>query len=101
MFMLGHLLEGLAGVVGMVLGLYTWIIIINALLTWVSPDPRNPIVQFLNAATWPLYYQIRARIPVIYGGIDVSPLIALLGIYVLRVFLVGSLHTVAARLIMM
>lgn len=99
MFMLGHLLQGLAMVVNMVLTLYMWILIINALLTWVTPDPRNPIVQFLHSATWPVLSQIRRRIPAVYGGIDVSPLIAMLAIYLLRHVLVASLYTVAARLI--
>lgn len=101
MFMLGHLLQGLAMVVNMVLTLYMWVLIINALLSWVNPDPRNPIVQFLYSATWPVLHQIRQRIPVVYGGIDVSPLVAMLAIYLLRHFLVASLSTVANRLIMM
>jgi YggT family protein len=99
MFMLGHLLQGLAMVVNMVLTLYMWVIIINALLSWVTPDPRNPIVQFLHSAARPVLYQIQRRIPSVYGGIDVSPLIAMLGIYLLRHVLVASLDTVAVRLI--
>jgi len=99
MFMLGHLLEGLALIVNTVLTLYTWILIINAVLSWVNPDPRNPIVQFLQAVTWPVLYQVRSRLPVIYGGIDLSPLVAILGIYLIRHVLVASLYTVAARLV--
>lgn len=99
--MLGHLLEGLALVVNTVLTLYTWILIINAVLSWVNPDPRNPIVQFLHAVTWPVLYSIRSRLPVMYGGIDLSPLVAILGIYLIRYVLVSSLHTVAARLVVL
>jgi YggT family protein len=99
MFMFGHFLEGLAWILNTVLTLYIWILIINALLSWVNPDPRNPIVQFLYAATWPLLYQVRSRLPVIFGGIDLSPLVAIFGIYLIRHVLVSSLYTVAQRLV--
>ena len=99
MFMFGHLLEGLALIVNTVLTLYTWVLIINALLSWVNPDPRNPIVQFLHAVTWPVLRQIRTRLPVAYGGIDLSPLVAILGVYLVRHVLVASLQTVAERLV--
>lgn len=101
MFVLGHLLAGLAGVVDTVLWLYTLILIVNALLTWVNPDPRNAIVQFLHAATWPVLSWVRRRLPVVHGGIDLSPLVAILGIYLVQRVLVASLHDVALRLIAM
>jgi YggT family protein len=99
MFVFGHLLGGIATVLDTVLTLYVWILIINALLSWVNPDPRNAIVQFLQAATWPVLYQIRRRIPVTFGGIDLSPLVAIFGIWLVQYTLVGSLRTVAMRLV--
>jgi YggT family protein len=99
MFVFGHLLGGIATVLDTVLTLYVWILIISALLSWVNPDPRNAIVQFLHAATWPVLYQIRRRIPAIFGGIDLSPLVAIFGIWLIQYTLVGSLRTVAMRLV--
>jgi YggT family protein len=98
MFVLGRLLEGLAFVADNVLTLYMWILVISALLSWVNPDPRNPIVQFLHAVTWPVLYQIRRRLPVIYGGIDLSPLVAIFGVVLVEYVLVTSLQDVALRL---
>jgi YggT family protein len=99
MFVLGHFLAGLAAVLEMALSLYVWVLIINAVLSWVNPDPGNPIVRFLHAATWPLLHEIRRRLPVLHGGIDLSSLVAILGIYLLQYVLVASLRDVAVRLL--
>ena len=84
-----------ATVVDLILGLFLILIIIRALLSWVNPDPYNPIVRFLYSATEPLLYQVRRVMPVIAGGIDLSPIIAIAGIYFLQVFLVQSLRDLA------
>jgi YggT family protein len=68
-----------------------WIIIIRAVLSWVSPDPYNPIVRFINNVTEPVLYQIRRRLPVSFGGIDLSPVVVLLIIVFLQSFVVRSL----------
>jgi YggT family protein len=68
-----------------------WIIIIRAVLSWVSPDPYNPIVRFIHNITEPVLYQIRRRLPVSFGGIDLSPVIVLLIIMFLQNFVVRSL----------
>jgi YggT family protein len=68
-----------------------WIIIIRALISWVNPDPYNPIVQFLRSATDPLLYRVRRWIPINFGGIDFSPLLVIAGIIFLQSFLVQSL----------
>ena len=101
MFVFGRVLEGLAGVVDILLTTYTWILVINALMSWVNPDPRNRIVQFFHAATGPVLAAIRRRVPVVYGGMDLSPLVAILGIYFVQRVLVTSLYDVAARLVVM
>jgi YggT family protein len=75
-----------------------WIIIARAILSWVSPDPYNPIVRFLYSATEPVLYAVRRRLPISFGGIDFSPLIVILVIMFLDNFLVPSLTGLALRL---
>ena len=82
----------------MALYLYMWIIIIRALLSWVSPDPNNPIVEFLHRITEPVLYRIRKAIPMHGIGIDLSPIIVILAIYFLQTFLVESIYMAAAQL---
>jgi len=73
--------------------------LISALLTWVNPDPRNPIVRFLYGVTEPVLFQIRRRIPFVYAsGIDFSPLVLMVGIYFVRTVVVGSLYELARRI---
>ncbi len=91
MFILGNFFYALAVVIDYALTLYMWIIVARAILSWVSPDPYNPIVRFIHNITEPVLYRIRSWIPVNFGGIDVSPIIVLLAIVFLQKFLVGSL----------
>jgi YggT family protein len=98
MFIFGNFLFGLAQVLGMVIRVYMWIVIIRALISWVSPDPYNPIVRFLQAATDPVLYRIRRLIPVSFGGIDFSPLLLIAGLIFLEAFLVQSLLDLARQL---
>lgn len=74
-----------------------WLVIIAAVISWVNPDPRNPIVRFLYNATEPLLSRVRRAVPYL-GGIDFSPLVVIIGIYVLQSFLVASLMDLALRL---
>jgi YggT family protein len=74
-----------------------WIIIIRALISWVNPDPYNPIVRFLYQATEPVLYPIRRRMPFM-GGIDLSPIVVLLAILFLQAFLVRTLEELAIRI---
>ena len=98
MFILGNLLQATAQILDIILQLYMWVIIIRALLSWVNPDPYNPIVQFLYSITEPVLYRIRQLIPMSGIGIDFSPIIALLAIVFLQGFLVESLDVLGARL---
>ena len=79
---------------GWLLGLYSWVIIAAALITWVSPDPRNPIVLFLRQVTEPVLGPVRRLLPPWKtGGLDFSPLIVILAIqFVERVILPGLLR---------
>ncbi len=98
MFILGNFLFAMAQVLSMLIRTYMWIVIIRALISWVNPDPYNPIVRFLHTATDPLLHRIRRLIPASFGGIDFSPLILIAGLYFLEFFLVQSLVDLSRQL---
>ncbi len=98
MFALRHLLEAMAYILDLGLTLYMWIIIARALLSWVNPDPYNPIVRFLYNITEPLLGWVRRRLPLVFGGLDLSPLLVLLAIVFLQKFLIASLMDLAFRI---
>ena len=91
MFVFGNVILGIAKVLGVVLNIYMWIIIIRALLSWVNPDPYNPIVQFLTRFTEPVLRPLRKLVPTWKLGVDLSPLIAILIIYFLEIAVVDTL----------
>jgi len=95
MFALTYLLEALASILDLVLNIYTWVIVARALLSWVNPDPYNPIVRFLYNVTEPVLGWVRRRVPMIFGGLDLSPLLVLLALYFLRIYLVRVLFQLA------
>lgn len=97
MFVLGTLLRALAQILDLGLYIYMWLIIARALVSWVNPDPYNPIVRFLYSITEPVLGWLRQRVPMVYGGLDLSPLVVLLAIIFLRSFLVPSLLELALR----
>lgn len=86
-----HLLEAIATVLDLALNIYMWLIIARALLSWVNPDPYNPIVRFLYNVTEPVMSFLRRRVPVVFGGLDLSPLIVIAVIMFLRIFLVQTM----------
>jgi len=94
----GNLILAMAQVINLGLTIYMWIVIIRALISWVSPNPYNPIVRFLYRATEPVLWRVRRILPIGGFGIDFSPLIVILVIYVLKVFLVRTLVQFAYRL---
>ncbi len=99
MFILANLISALAGILNIGLTVYWWLIIIRALISWVNPDPFNPIVQFLYNVTEPVLYPIRKLLPFSMKlGIDISPVIAFLIIYFLQKFLVATLLDVSFKL---
>jgi len=87
-----HLLDAIATVLDLALNIYMWLIIARALLSWVNPDPYNPIVRFLYNVTEPVLSFLRRRVPVVFGGLDLSPLIVIAAIMFLRIFLVQTLR---------
>jgi YggT family protein len=91
MFIFGYFIEALAKIIHYGLNFYLMIVFVSALLSWVRPDPYNPIVRFVNQVTEPVLYQIRKRLPLVFGGIDFSPVVIIFGIVFLDTFLVQSL----------
>ena len=99
MFILSNLLVAVANIFNILLTIVYWLILIRALISWVNPDPYNPIVQFLYKTTEPILYPIRKILPSTLGfGIDISPIIAFLAIMFLRSFLVNTILDLAIRL---
>ncbi|MBF0515679.1 MAG: YggT family protein [Nitrospirae bacterium] len=90
MFIFGNLIGAVAEIADLILGAYMWIVIVAALISWVNPDPYNPIVRFLYLATEPVLRPIRRRLGSL-GGMDISPMIVVLAIVFTRSFLVRSL----------
>jgi YggT family protein len=76
------------------LSIYFWIVIIAALLTWIEPNPYNPIVRFLYGVTEPLFEWVRDHIPVFFGGIDFSPLVVIIAIEFLQQWLIPTVTDV-------
>ncbi len=93
--MIGSIIYGLGGIVHNLLNVYIWVIIIASLLTWVRPDPNNPIVQVLYRITEPAYALVRRYIPSVYNGIDLSPLIIIIGLQVIDVILLSMINSIA------
>jgi YggT family protein len=92
MFALSNLLVALAKIVDIVLTIFYWLILIRALISWVSPDPFNPVVQFLYRTTEPVLEPVRRVLPLsLRRGLDISPLLVFLAIIFLKSFLVKTL----------
>ncbi|MEN6475171.1 MAG: YggT family protein [Syntrophaceae bacterium] len=99
MFVVANVLIGIGEVLHILLQIYMWIVIIGALLSWVNPDPYNPIVRFLYSATEPVFSWLRRSLPFLrIGGIDFSPIIIIVIIIFLDKALVTSLIEMGMRL---
>jgi YggT family protein len=99
MAFIGYFILALAKVLNMVLTLYLFIIVARAVLSWVNPDPFNPIVRFIHNVTEPVLRPIRQRIPVTYAGFDFSPMIVFLAIMFLNAWLVPGLRDMGSSLV--
>ena len=99
MIILGNLLKAIAMILSQLLRIYSLVIMIGVLISWVSPDPFNPVVRFLRSATEPIFAWIRKHLPfAVVGMIDLSPIIALVVIQLLQMVVVQSLFDYAYRL---
>ncbi len=99
MFIIGYFLQALGTVLGYVIQIYIYIIVARAILSWVSPDPFNPIVRFITNVTDPVLIPLRRKLPLFVGGIDFSPIVLILGLLFLQIFVVQSLMRIAAGLV--
>lgn len=79
MYVLAHPLLAMVSILSGLLTLYTWILLISALLSWVNPDPHNPIVRILRQITEPAYRAVRPYVPYV-GSIDLAPIAVIVGI---------------------
>ncbi len=97
MFIFANFLVAVAKLADILLTIYMYLIIGRAIISWVNPDPYNPIVSFLNRATEPVLEKVRSRLPYL-GGLDLSPMVVILIIIFLQKFAVDSLYDVGYRI---
>lgn len=97
MFILGNFIIALANLINLVLSAYIWIVVGRAIISWVNPDPYNPIVKFLVQVTDPILEKIRRYIPPT-GGLDLSPLLLIFALVFLQNFIVSNLIDIGHRL---
>lgn len=90
MILLGNLFIALGSLADIILNIYMWVLIVAVLISWVGPDPYNPVVRFLRSVTEPVLRPVRSRLG-IFGGIDISPMIIILGIIFVRSFIVRTI----------
>jgi len=98
MFVINYFFGALATLVNLLIVAYIWIIIARAILSWVNPDPYNPLVRFLHRVTEPVLRPVRERLPTHQLGIDFSPMIVILVLYFLKEFLVLVLYRIATEI---
>jgi YggT family protein len=96
--MLGEIILVFAQMINMIITIYIYIVVARAIISWVNPDPYNPIVRFLHNATDPVFYRIRRLIPLNFGAIDFSPIILLFGLFLLQRFVTILLTRLAYSL---
>ncbi len=94
MSMLIEIIQGLGGIFIGLINIYIWVLIVTALLSFVNPDPFNPIVQFLYRITNPAYAYLRRFIRTDFNGLDLAPLIIIIGLQILIVILSSILNAI-------
>ena len=94
---ISNLLFAIANLLNLALSLFVWLVIIRALISWFSPDPYNPLFQFLYRITEPILSLVRNSLPN-FGGIDVSPIVVILAVEFLKTFLINSLVELASSI---
>ena len=98
MFVFSNFLIAIAKIMDIGLSLYMYIVIARALISWVNPDPYNPIVRLLNSVTEPVLFRLRKKLPLFFGGMDFSPIVVILAIIFIQSFFVQSLVQMATLL---
>ncbi len=92
---LGTVVLKLSSLLTGVIEVYIWIVIISSLLSFVNPDPYNPIVQFLHRITNPAYSFVRKLMKTNYNGLDLAPLVIIIGLQVLIILMSYVFNTLA------
>lgn len=90
--MMNGIIMGVGGIFHSLLTVYIWVVIIGALLSWVRPDPYNPIVQIIYRLTEPAYRLIRRMMPTVFNGIDLAPIILIVLLNIIDVVFVSILN---------
>ncbi len=99
MFIFENFLFTIAGILDSLLTIYTIIVLVSCVLSWVNPDPYNPIVRTLRMLTEPLLYRIRKWLPFVFiGGLDLSPIVLLIAIQLVKGVVVQSLYQFATAI---
>ena len=98
MILLANILLAIAGVLDAILSLFFFLIIARVIISWVNADPSNFLVRIIVSSTDPLLVPISRKIPFNMGGLDFSPILVMLGIYVLRIVVAQSLQDYAVQL---
>jgi len=98
MFVLGNLFSSIAYILDLLLNLYFWVIFARAVLSWIRPDPYNPIVRTICRLVDPVTYKISRIIPTRIGMVDVAPFILMLLIFFVQKFLVATLIDIGVRM---
>jgi YggT family protein len=92
MYAWNQLVLFIAEMLEQLIGIYVWIVIVAALLSWVQPNPYNPVVRALSALTEPAFDWVREHLPVVLGGLDLSPIVVLIGLQFLQRYLIPVLE---------
>jgi YggT family protein len=98
LILLANILMAIAGVLGVVLNFMLFLIIARVIVSWVNADPSNWIVRVIVSTTDPLLIPIRRKLPLAFGGLDFSPIVVMLLIYILQIVVVQSLNDYALQL---
>ena len=97
---IGNIIDGIAWIINTALSFYFYIVVASAILSFVNPDPYNPIVKFLRGVTEPAYVIVRRYLPFVYiGGFDLSPIIVIFAIQFCKFAVVRNLDLLAKKLI--
>ncbi len=91
---MSNLFLALANLLDLVITIYTWLVIIRVILSWLSVDSYNPFVQFIIRVTEPALSKIGRIVPNL-GGLDLSPMVLILGLYLAESILVGTFTVLA------
>jgi YggT family protein len=98
MTIISKFIIAVATILSQIITIYMWVVIISALITWVRPDPHNPIVQILRRLTEPVYEYMRRYISTVVSGIDLAPIILILALQFFNLFIVELLIELAHAL---